>query len=161
MNRVVGRAISVIAAVAALPIVAMATSYADPVSDQNDYLFGDTMFFALAPGIDCSINAVGDVGCDLNPPLPMFYYWAAPISLPGPVRQVIADRSFPLPHPGFVPGTPFTMPGGNPAVSPAQRLTISHGGTNCRIVYEVYCQGPGGKLAIQRNGDNYQVRIDV
>ncbi|WP_237720380.1 MULTISPECIES: hypothetical protein [Rhodococcus] len=53
----------------------------------------------------------------------------------GPVQHVVIDLPWLPSHPTYPPGTPFTLPGGNPDISEVatsqsmHQKTITHGGT--------------------------------
>lgn len=73
----------------------------------------DPVFFASGD-FQCAIFDNGTVGCDLATPTRLDYdnmpFWLT-------VSDVVIDREWMPAHPAFDMGTPYTLPGGNPALS--------------------------------------------
>ncbi|MGV9817943.1 hypothetical protein [Nocardia xishanensis] len=100
MNRIVRKIAGVAAAAAVAPVVLAATAHAE----------SGPVFFS-AGGMNCAIYDNGTVGCDLGSPTRLQYSFL-PFLLT--VNDIVIDQPFLPAHPTFDPGTPYTLPGGNP-----------------------------------------------
>ncbi|NUS43844.1 MAG: hypothetical protein HOQ24_09175 [Mycobacteriaceae bacterium] len=72
-------------------------------------------------GLNCAVSAAGALGCDLPSGMTVMQRpdflpsgSAEGFQLPMPGRQVVQDMPGGPMHPASLPGTPFTLPGGNP-----------------------------------------------
>ena len=107
---------------------------------------------------NCSIAPDDVVGCDLPQPLPMDFPILGEFGLPwlGPVQHVVIDLPWLPAHPTYPPGTPFTLPGGNPDISEVAtsqsmyQKTITHGGTTCLAGFmgDLTCTAKGHSFVV-------------
>lgn len=129
------KAAAVFAAAAATPLLVSGVAQAEPAG---------TVYFSYGE-FQCAINDGGDVGCDLRDPDTMYIAVntgsATPtIPVPFRVNQVVIDMPYAPAHPGFAPGTPYTLPGGNPSIDVVGHPTgsgatggseVTHAGASC------------------------------
>lgn len=132
--------------VAALaPIVCSGAAQATPATPAAD----GTVYFSYGFA-DCAIGPDGSVGCNADTPVTMTMKIAgAEIVLPFQVDEAVIDLGWAPAHPGFAPGKPYALPGGNP---PIEELggSVSHAGATCAIGFRasLTCDTKGHRLAI-------------
>jgi hypothetical protein len=102
MKRIVRRVAGVVGTAAVAPILLTATAQADP----------GTVYFR-AGSFSCTIAGDGTVGCDFGYPMRLQYTY---LPIPFTVSEIVIDQPWLPAHPTFDPGTPYTLPGGNPTL---------------------------------------------
>ena len=126
---------AVLAAAAATPLIVSGVAQAEPAG---------TVHFSYGL-FNCAINDGGDVGCDVNGGTSMsiaLNTGSGNPSIPVPFRvnQVVIDVPWAPAHPGFTPGMPYTLPGGNPNIVAVGHPTgsgatagseVTHAGASC------------------------------
>nr|WP_271210885.1 hypothetical protein [Rhodococcus wratislaviensis] len=148
MKRSVKRATSLLTATAAALLAFATPAQAD----------SPTPVYFRVGNFNCSIAPDDSVGCDLPQPLPMDFPILGEFGLPwlGPVQHVVIDLPWLPALPTFPPGTPFTLPGGNPDISEVAtsqsmyQKTITHGGTTCLAGFmgDVTCTAKGHSFVV-------------
>ncbi|NKY29663.1 hypothetical protein [Nocardia gamkensis] len=130
-----------LAAVAAAPILAAGNAQAD----------AGTVYFSVG-STNCAIFANGSLGCDLASPMYMSYYIGDTyVPVPVPVNEIAIDQPWLPAHPTFDPGTPYTLPGGNPRIDDVKTGSgpwgpiIEHAGASCQVGFHgsFTCQALG------------------
>ncbi|MBO0852514.1 MAG: hypothetical protein J2P18_01945 [Nocardia sp.] len=146
MKRILAHTVGVLAAAAAVPMAFTAVANADKPGP---------VYFS-AHGMNCSITDDGTVGCDLTSPTSFAFSTGtdSQIPVPFPVREVLIDVPWAPAHPGLDPGTPHTLPGGNPDIGTFgttagsganQGPAVYHAGAVCAIGFHgsFSCQSKG------------------
>ena len=125
MKRTWTKIAAVAAAAGLAPLLGTAAAQADP---------GPVHF--STGSFQCAIYDDGTVGCDTDGTMQLNYQ-----NVPGliPVNEVVIDQSWLPAHPTFDPATPYTLPGGNPALSEVKTGDgqwgpyIEHAGSRCEV----------------------------
>ncbi|WP_067480072.1 hypothetical protein [Nocardia amamiensis] len=130
-----------LAAAAAAPLVVAGNAQAD----------AGTVYFA-AGSTNCAIFGDGSVGCDFGYPLFLSYHVGnSYIPVPVKVSEMVIDQPWLPAHPTFDPGTPYTLPGGNPSIYDVKTGSgqwgpiIEHAGSTCAVGFHgsFTCQAKG------------------
>ncbi|MFG1797892.1 hypothetical protein [Nocardia sp. NPDC049149] len=125
MKRTMRKVAAVAAAAAAAPIVFTATAQADP----------GTVYFSVG-SFNCAIFGDGTTGCDFAYPM-RIQYSNAPFTLFA--SEMVIDQPWLPAHPTFDPGTPYTLPGGNPSLDSVKTGQgqwgpyVEYAGAKCEI----------------------------
>ncbi|TLF81204.1 hypothetical protein [Nocardia cyriacigeorgica] len=115
-----------------------------------------TVYFSTG-FLDCAIGPDGSVGCNSAQPARMTMNIAgADIVLPFQVDEVVIDLPWAPGHPGFAPGTPFALPGGNPPIEEVGTsngpwgTTVTHAGATCGVGFRASfsCESKGHKIGM-------------
>ncbi|MFD4405003.1 hypothetical protein ACFWPH_19810 [Nocardia sp. NPDC058499] len=142
MKRVLAKAAAVAAAAGLAPLMFTASAQADP----------GTVHFTSG-SFSCAIYGDGTVGCDLAQPTRL-HYEGLPFLLH--VGEIVIDQSWLPAHPTFDPGTPYTLPGGNPQLNDVKTGDgawgpyIEHAGARCEVGFHgsFGCQAKGRGFTI-------------
>ncbi|WP_228805472.1 hypothetical protein [Nocardia higoensis] len=125
MKRNIRRAAGIVGAACAIPVLFAGAAEAQP----------GTKHFSVG-SVQCAIFGDGTVGCDLPSPTPLTY---GQLPFGFPVSEIVIDVPWLPAHPTFDPGTPYTLPGGNPPLSEVKTgdgqwgPTIEHAGASCAV----------------------------
>lgn len=129
------KAAAIVAAAAATPVLVSGVAQAEPAGPVH---FSYGLF-------NCAIDDAGTVGCDVTNPVSMSIAVNTgsgnpSIPVPFSVNQVVIDLPWAPAHPGFTPGTPYTLPGGNPKIDVVGHPSgsgatsgseVTHAGASC------------------------------
>ncbi|MEV0031080.1 hypothetical protein [Nocardia sp. NPDC050793] len=137
MEHIVRKIAGLAAAVAVAPVMLAATAQAE----------SGPVFFS-AGSTNCAIYDNGTVGCDLGSPTRL-QYSSLPFLLT--VNEIVIDQPWLPAHPTFDPGTPYTLPGGNPPLSEVKTgdgqwgSYIEYAGARCSVGFHgsFGCQSKG------------------